>query len=163
MEHALVSARAALRAASTPLGAPEAFSLLVANGRIAQALELGRLFSLDVTDAFGALAANVVRGIPLLRSDDEWADCFTGEKPLVQLERLVRQHDNRHSNFGCGRSAAAVLLRRSRSASSCIHWLLQHNAPALLQLYLSRAMLPEAIAVVEALVSRKEDASVASD
>lgn len=157
-QYTLARARAVLRGASAPVDASEAFTLLVSAGRVAHALQLGRAFSLDLSSAFTAMATSLVQGAPLFDADDEWADLGAGERPAVTLERLVRQYDNRASNYAYARSVAVVLLQsRERALPMWLsQWLLERNAAALLQLYVSHVLLDDAVRVVRTLLEQRE-------
>lgn len=159
-EYAMVSARASLRHCAAPVGPSDAFTLLIANGRIGQALSLGSLFRLDLSPAFDVItrrALGLQTGGSLLGGqDDEWADFVDeGEKPWTVVQRLVEHYDSRQSNFAYARAVAMTVLADDaglRVPAWLTDYLRKNNAESLLELLLTHGRLDEAFVLLMQLL-----------
>lgn len=143
-ERALAEARSLLpRLNSAALSAPDCFSLLVSEQQLATALDLGRLFNLDLSPCFRQLARNVLARVPLLGGGEQF-----GEPGEAGLATLVRKYDSRSTCHRYGLAVASVWLE---STSRMPAWLFAqieaHHPEALLQLLISHRRPEEALKV----------------
>jgi hypothetical protein len=148
-ERALAEARCVLPRLTASASAQECFSLLVSERQLSKALDLGRLFKLDLSPCFEQLARNVLARLPLMSGD------LFGEPGEAGLATLVRSYDSRTTCHRYGLSVAAVWLESSQSARLPA-WLFLHleqrHPEALLQLLVSHGRQSEALRVALSLL-----------